>query len=196
MKFSVNNMEIQKIFSEIDTEEKLYSVLMDEDELALFSEISAELEQREFNSKAQKARRLANTIKNAAESGVKKYKSEGFRTVENKSFLKEARQAERERIQEEILGKEGIPSNTNQFINKKIDVITKGDGRGYTPGSGFSSSRVLSSSYKKPTRRKRGSGYDHSLQSAKKALDENKPGIDGGYKSYKNSVIGRIKPLR
>lgn len=30
-------MEIQKIFSEIDTEEKLYSVLLSEDELALFS---------------------------------------------------------------------------------------------------------------------------------------------------------------
>ena len=38
-------MEIQKIFSEIDTNEKLYSVLMSEDELALFSEI-----QKEFNS--------------------------------------------------------------------------------------------------------------------------------------------------
>ena len=45
-------MEIQKIFSEINTDEKLYSVLMSEDELALFSEI-----QKEFNSKAQKKRR-------------------------------------------------------------------------------------------------------------------------------------------
>jgi hypothetical protein len=50
-------MEIQKIFSEIDTDEKLYSVLLSEDELALFSEISDEFEQREFNSKAQKALR-------------------------------------------------------------------------------------------------------------------------------------------
>jgi hypothetical protein len=35
-------MEIQKIFSEIDTDEKLYSVLMSEEELALFSEIQKE----------------------------------------------------------------------------------------------------------------------------------------------------------
>ena len=45
-------MEIQKIFSEIDTDERIYSVLLNEDELALFSEI-----QKEFNSKDQKARR-------------------------------------------------------------------------------------------------------------------------------------------
>lgn len=35
-------MEIQKIYSEIDTDEKIYSVLMSEDELALFSEIQKE----------------------------------------------------------------------------------------------------------------------------------------------------------
>lgn len=45
-------MEIQKIFSEINTDEKIYSVLLNEEELALFSEI-----QKEFNNKAQKARR-------------------------------------------------------------------------------------------------------------------------------------------
>ena len=38
-------MEIQKIFSEIDTDEKLYSVLMSEDEYSLYSEF---LEEREF----------------------------------------------------------------------------------------------------------------------------------------------------
>ena len=43
-------MEIQKIFSNVeDPEENLYSVLMSEDELSLFSEF-----QKEFNSKAQK----------------------------------------------------------------------------------------------------------------------------------------------
>lgn len=31
-------MEIEKIFSEIDTDERMFSVLMDEEELALFSE--------------------------------------------------------------------------------------------------------------------------------------------------------------
>ena len=54
-------MEIQKIFSNIeDLEENLYSVLMSEEELSLFSEL-----QKEFNSKAQKALRKAWDIKNA-----------------------------------------------------------------------------------------------------------------------------------
>lgn len=45
-------MEIQKVFSNIeDPEENLYSVLMSEEELSLFSEI-----QKEFNSKAAKKR--------------------------------------------------------------------------------------------------------------------------------------------
>lgn len=44
-------MKIQKIFSEVNTDEKLYSVLMSEEELSLFSEI-----QKEFNSKASKER--------------------------------------------------------------------------------------------------------------------------------------------
>lgn len=46
-------MEIQKIFSNTENEEEnLYSVLMTEDEVVLFSEF-----QKEFNSKAQKALR-------------------------------------------------------------------------------------------------------------------------------------------
>ena len=54
-------MEIQKIFSNVeDPEENLYSVLMSEEELSLFSEL-----QKEFNSKAQKALRKAWDIKNA-----------------------------------------------------------------------------------------------------------------------------------
>ncbi len=44
-------MEIQKVFSDMYNEERIYSVLMNEDELALFSEI-----QKEFNSKAAKER--------------------------------------------------------------------------------------------------------------------------------------------
>lgn len=35
-------MEIQKIFSEIDTDEKLYFVLMNKEELALYSEYQKE----------------------------------------------------------------------------------------------------------------------------------------------------------
>lgn len=162
-------MEIQKIFSNLDDlRENLYSVLMTEEELRLYNEI-----QKEFNSKAQKARRLANTVKIAGKSGIKKYKSEGFRTVENKSFLKEARKAERKRTKEEILGEGGVPvpRNVNQFINYKVDTLSK---RGYDDyrGSGFSNTRVLSSSYTKP---KRGYSelYDHSTKSVDSALAEN-----------------------
>lgn len=45
-------MEIMKIFSDTEGNEKLYSVLMTEDEISLYSEF-----QKEFNSKAQKALR-------------------------------------------------------------------------------------------------------------------------------------------
>ena len=51
-------MEIQKIFSELGGEEKLYSVSLDETEMILFSEF-----QKEFNSKAQKALRKKWEIK-------------------------------------------------------------------------------------------------------------------------------------
>ena len=39
-------MEIQKIFSEINTDERLYSVLLSEDELALFSELQKGKEEK------------------------------------------------------------------------------------------------------------------------------------------------------
>ena len=66
-------MEIQKIFSEIDTDEKLYSVLLSEDELTLFSEISAELEQREFGKvkQANKALKKALEMKSGKEAFMK-----------------------------------------------------------------------------------------------------------------------------
>ena len=49
-------MEIQKIFSEIETGEKLYSVLMTEDELALFSDPADE------ESTAQKVDRVSKKV--------------------------------------------------------------------------------------------------------------------------------------
>lgn len=43
-------MEIQKIFSEIDTDERIYSVLLSEGELALFSEIQKEeMSEEDYN---------------------------------------------------------------------------------------------------------------------------------------------------
>lgn len=61
-------MEIQKIFSEINTDEKLYSVLLSEDELALFSEI-----QKEFGDikKANKALKKAWEMKAGKEAFMK-----------------------------------------------------------------------------------------------------------------------------
>ena len=59
-------MEIQKIFSEIDTNEKLYSVLMSEEELALFSEIQKEFGLREIVEKIAKTpegKRLISTAR-------------------------------------------------------------------------------------------------------------------------------------
>lgn len=48
-------MKIQKIFSEVNTEEKLYSVLMTEEELALFSEIQKkEMSDEDYNKVSNK----------------------------------------------------------------------------------------------------------------------------------------------
>jgi hypothetical protein len=59
-------MEIQKIFSEVDTNEKLYSVLMSEEELALFSEIQKEFGFKEVLQKIAKtpeAKRIISTAR-------------------------------------------------------------------------------------------------------------------------------------
>ena len=75
-------MEIQKIFSEIDTDERIYSVLMEEDELALFSEI-----QKEFNSKAAKERN--NKWRHSQVQSM----SEIEKSATNKAFLQETKEA-------------------------------------------------------------------------------------------------------
>lgn len=49
-------MEIQKIFSDMYGEERLYSVLMTEDEVALFSEVMEEIEEAEEASKKKRPR--------------------------------------------------------------------------------------------------------------------------------------------
>ena len=48
-------MEIVKVFSEVDTEEKLYSVLMDEDEILLFSELQKEFARRDYAGLSKEA---------------------------------------------------------------------------------------------------------------------------------------------
>ena len=56
-------MEIQKIFSEIDTDERLYSVLMSEEELSLYSEmietLYSEEEESQKSSGLKKAGKVA-----------------------------------------------------------------------------------------------------------------------------------------
>ena len=62
-------MEIQEIFSDMYDEERIYSVLMNEDEIALFSEI-----QKEFSAPqkmAKKAFREAGRLKMAEKMGLK-----------------------------------------------------------------------------------------------------------------------------
>ena len=47
-------MEIQRIYSEVDTEERLYSVLMNEEELALFSEYQKEFARKDYEGLSKK----------------------------------------------------------------------------------------------------------------------------------------------
>ena len=66
-------MEITKIFSNVeDPEENLYSVLMSEEELFLFSEI-----QKEFSSKAQKELRRKWELEQAEKRGLKTTRPDG-----------------------------------------------------------------------------------------------------------------------
>ena len=82
-------MEIQKIFSNTEDEnEKLYSVIVGEEELALYSEF-----QKEFNSKSQKMLRKAFDIKQGLKDpGIKDHiritKTYFPDRLKNKEFLK------------------------------------------------------------------------------------------------------------
>lgn len=77
-------MEIQKIFSNVeDPEENLYSVLMSEEELSLFSEI-----QKEFNSKVQKKILDKFYLKTAGKLSGQESMMYGKRMGENIGLLK------------------------------------------------------------------------------------------------------------
>ena len=90
-------MEIQKIFSDMYDEERIYSVLMNEDEIALFSEI-----QKEFNSKAQKALRKK------------------FDTEVGKSFHPKASKSEALRSGRKILQDKDYHSGVHRDVTGKI----------------------------------------------------------------------------
>ena len=68
-------MEIQKIFNELGGEEKLYSISLDETEMALFSEF-----QKEFNSKAQKRLRRYHDQK-VGQARINRINPEGAETA-------------------------------------------------------------------------------------------------------------------
>jgi hypothetical protein len=64
-------MEIQKIFSEIDADERIYSVLLSEEELALFSEIKKEeMSEEDYNKVDNKIAKKALKGLGGSVSGV------------------------------------------------------------------------------------------------------------------------------
>ena len=60
-------MEIQKIFSEVDTDERLYSVLLTEDEVALFSEVMDKIHISEIENNKENKKR---SLKRAQKAGL------------------------------------------------------------------------------------------------------------------------------
>ena len=129
-------MEIQKIFSNIeDPEETLYSVLMSEDEIDLFSEIQKEFASIKDLKKAAnisakvyvqggitkgQARSLNSALRNVWESaagqkaGIPKYVSKGYKTIANPEFKRKARKVAKESVNKEVspamkqLNKQGL----------------------------------------------------------------------------------------
>lgn len=98
-------MEIQKIYSDVNTDEKLYSVLMNEDELTLFSEI-----QKEFNSKAAKERNyrwLHRTSRGRMNED--RFRGEIELVREDSSIKRDLKKAQQEQIEK----------MTNSALNKK-----------------------------------------------------------------------------
>ena len=108
-------MEIQKVFSDMYDEERLYSVLMNEDELALFSEI-----QKEFNSQSQKElrKRLETQIGNG-------------NSVRGRQLLNDRKIADELGTTLKYNKKTGLPgflskNGINQSINSKEVMVKTG----------------------------------------------------------------------
>jgi phosphopantetheinyl transferase (holo-ACP synthase) len=109
-------MEIQKIFSNTENEEeKLYSVLMTEDEVALYSEL-----QKEFNSQAQKV--LRKELEEKAGNG---------NSILGRQLLKDQSLAAEMGSKVSYNKKTGLPrftpqKNVNAAINGKASIIKSG----------------------------------------------------------------------
>ena len=116
-------MEIQKIFSELGGEEKLYSISLDETEMILFSEF-----QKEFNSKAQKALRHKVEMQQGKE--IIERNSNGFVPEDKRFYKKVARDSNkadiiRERLELDPAGKQLTKS---EILHSSIN--SKGMGNG------------------------------------------------------------------
>lgn len=111
-------MEIQKIFSELGGEEKLYSISLDETEMILFSEF-----QKEFNSKTQKALRHKVEMQQGKE--IIERNSNGFVPEDKRFYKKVARDSNkagiiRERLELDPAGKQLTKSEIlHSSINSK-----------------------------------------------------------------------------
>ena len=108
-------MEVMKIFSDIEGEEKLYSVLLDEEELYLFSET-----QKEFTGAIKKANKLRKR------AWLEKQSAGGFLGIGKKSgkeAIKQARKDLFDKVSQE--SGYGRLQNLNQKINAKGNLIEK-----------------------------------------------------------------------
>ena len=118
-------MEIQKIFSNTEDEnEKLYSVIMDEEELALYSEF-----QKEFNSKSQKMLRKAFEIKQGLKDpGIKDHiritKTYFPDRLKDKDFLKSLKDStvRKGRQINKSLWNETNPTKSHTKINERASM--------------------------------------------------------------------------
>ena len=118
-------MEIQKIFSNTEDEnEKLYSVLMTEDEVAFYSEF-----QKEFNSKSQKMLRKAFDIKQGLKDPVIKDHIRITKTyfpdrLKDKDFLKSLKDStvRKGRQINKSLWNETNPTKIHRKINERASM--------------------------------------------------------------------------
>lgn len=67
-------MDIIKIFSEVDTEERLYSVLLDKDEVLLFSEFQKEFARKDYEGLTEEAAEYLREKRNKLAEDLKTYR--------------------------------------------------------------------------------------------------------------------------
>ena len=118
-------MEIQKIFSDMYGEERLYSVLMTEEEVALFSEIVEEIEEEE--AKKTKRPRMSKKAKIAAGVGtgavVIPAAAYGGEVLVNKAGEKLVKSGKMKKLGEKMANAKALQntaSKAGNFITKKV----------------------------------------------------------------------------